>query len=66
MESQITCKSLLANFNYRQIKCIAKLSIFGTLHLMFSRDVSTAIRGSMIGVLLKNEPPGKNSRMLKL
>lgn len=59
MKSQITCKSLLANFNYHQIKCIAKLSVFGTLHLMFSRDMSTAIRGSMIGALLPNEPQGK-------
>lgn len=59
MKSQITCKSLLANFNYHQIKCIAKLSIFGTLHLMFSRDMSTAVRGSMIGALLQNEPQGK-------
>lgn len=57
MKSQITGKSLLANFNYHPIKCIAKLSIFGTLHLMLSWDMSTAIRGGMVGVLLQNEPP---------
>ena len=58
MKSQITCKSLLANFNYHQIKCIAKLSIFGTLHLMFSRGMSAVFRGSLIYVLQK-EPPGR-------
>lgn len=46
---------MLANFNYHQIKCIAKLSIFRTLYLMFSYHVSTAIRSGMIGDLLQNE-----------
>lgn len=49
----------MANFNYHQIKCIAKLSIFGTLHLMLPRGMFTVFRGSLIGVLLQKEPPGR-------